>query len=91
MCTTVGYIFLGMERSANPPSGEPKDFNWLDGTSVGDTFYSFNPGEPNLGPSGNENCVLLPTIILGYHLWYTNQCHLKTPSACQREAGTTRM
>ena len=73
----VSSFHLGMVRIRI--TGQPRDFEWLDGTNVGDTYYNFADGEPD-NNQGDENCGVFYTST---GLWKSEQC-TERPYVCQR-------
>ena len=73
-------FYLGMKRVGY--AEQPADFDWLDGTSVGDTYNNFADGDNN--NQGQENCGVFYTID-GF--WRSELCSLKRCYVCQRLAG----
>ena len=66
----------------NGYSGNPGDFEWLDGTNVGNTYNNFAQGEPNNDPD-EQDCGVFFTSD-GY--WKSELCEARY-YVCQREAG----
>ena len=78
---TGDEVYLGMTRV--DLTTHPRDFNWLDGTPVENTYNNFPPGEPD-NNSGNDGCVVFNT---NDGLWRTEQCSPLRHYVCQRDAG----
>jgi len=51
-----------MERDEVSYTGSPRDFNWLDGTNVDNTYNNFADGEPN-NEQGSEICGIVTNFI----------------------------
>ena len=73
-----GHPRLGMIA----PEGD-NVFEWLDGTSVADTFSSWNTGEPNL--AGSENCGRMYVSGSGKGKWNNDVCSESMHIVCQME------
>ena len=58
-------------------------FEWLDGTSVADTFSAWNTGEPNL--AGSENCGSMYVSGSGKGKWNNDVCAESRHIVCQME------
>ena len=71
-----------MKRGKGCYSGQPKDFDWLNGTNVGDTYSNFAGGEPN-NDQTTEDCGVFYTST---KLWSSELCGSQ-PYVCQKKAG----
>ena len=83
------FLLSLMERKGDPrlgmvaPSSE-KVFEWLDGTSVADTFSAWSTGEPN-NHGGIENCAQLYVSGSGKGKWNDEPCSNSRFIVCQME------
>ena len=64
------------------PNGD-NVFEWLDGTTLADTFSPWDAGEPN--NPGSENCVFLYVSGSGKGKWNDDPCRYSRPIVCQME------
>jgi len=71
-----------MERSN--VFGHPRDFDWLDGTNVGETYSNFIDGEPD-NQNGEEDCGVFFIAIDGK--WRSQLCSYGRQYVCQRYTG----
>ena len=74
-----GEPWLGMEAS----NGN-NDFKWVDGTSVGETFSEWAPGEPNY-PGVDENCAYMYVSGGKEGEWNNNPCDQLHHVVCQKQ------
>ena len=77
----VPCFHLGMKRAGY---NYKREFEWLDGTNVGDTYSNFAAGEPNNDPDP-QHCGVFFTKTGS---WKSEDCGSERFYACQRLAGT---
>ena len=70
-----------MESSDRFGTGSARDFNWLSGTNVGDTYFNFAELANN---SGFDRCGVFITMDGS---WKTERCDDSRHFVCQRNAG----
>ena len=74
-----GESWLGMEAA----DGD-KDFKWLDGMSVAETFSAWAHGEPNY-PGVDENCAYMYVTGGKEEEWNNNPCNQLHHIVCQKQ------
>ena len=76
-----GGTFIGLERVDASQYG----FEWIDGTSVNDSYSNWADGEPS--NNLQEDCVVLEGIP---KQWQDNACTGPRWYICQRKTGESR-
>ena len=83
MSDLVSSFHLGMERVGFEYN---REFSWLDGANVGDTYNNFADGEPN-NFNVPESCEVFYTSTGLFYtstgFWKSEQCTAR-PYVCQR-------
>ena len=76
----VRYTLIGLRRVDPSQYG----FEWIDGTSVNDTYSNWADGEPD-NNYRSEDCVVLDGSPIK---WMDKPCPAPTWYMCQRKTGT---
>ena len=78
-CLSLRESWLGMETA----NGD-KDFKWLDGMSVAETFSAWAHGEPNY-PGVDGNCAYMYVTGGKEEEWNNNPCDQLHHIVCQKQ------